>query len=807
MRLLLSQIILCVFVVQSVFAQSIDAGITETQGKTFQKLYIQTDREIYFLGDTIWLSGYLLDGKTHIPAADDQNLYFDLIDSTGAILTSGVFPVFKGFSEGNIPLDDTLWVGNVVLRAYTSYLRNFGDNSFFYKSLTVERTKNSFEIENDTISENSETNVEPMVRFFPEGGILLESSPNVIGIIVSDKKGRRLNTNGAILDENNKTIAEFETSYKGMGKFNFYPNPGKKYKAVLNAFPQLEFPFYKPEESGIKIQFYDHDFLDVAIFSNSKILIHKKYTLACMNRGEVLFYKQVRPTKKDFSIRIDRDKLGQGINRFVLLNDDMNPVSERLYFNDCIMTNTIQVELPEADFQNRSLVELKLIADKTFLTDSSRVSVAVVNENSLNAEGESQNILSRLYLDSELLGRMEAPLDFFRDGPEITSAQKLDLLMLTQGWSSYVWNKVAELSDQQFNYPLTAGFDIHGYVTNLWNKKRVVGSEVLLTVQNDSLFTCWETSDENGQFSFEHIYLSDSAGVTLQARKGNESESTRVFIEPLEMEKPEFALTKYKRMFDRNIIPLELYRQNYYARLAEKEFEPEKDVILIEEVEVNANAPEREEEVKFSQIYSKADFVIKTTEADFMYSDLKTFLFAKAPSFFGNRMPLSINAGGGAVIYVDGMPWNDPIFPFPPLSVASVDRVDIISTHNPTGMALLGVRGSGGGIFIYTKQGVPDEVREKYLKGILKQKLQGFSKYRKFYSPVFTSENLASEKPDFRTTLYWNPSVKIENGEANISFFSSDDIARFSVIVEGITKTGTVCLGKTSFNVIPEIKE
>ena len=123
MRLLLSQIILCVFVVQSVFAQSIDAGITETQGKTFQKLYIQTDREIYFLGDTIWLSGYLLDGKTHIPAADDQNLYFDLIDSTGAILTSGVFPVFKGFSEGNIPLDDTLWVGNrsgSALRAVTA---------------------------------------------------------------------------------------------------------------------------------------------------------------------------------------------------------------------------------------------------------------------------------------------------------------------------------------------------------------------------------------------------------------------------------------------------------------------------------------------------------------------------------------------------------------------------------------------------------------------------------------------------------------------------------------------------------------
>lgn len=806
MRFLLSQILVCLFVAQSICAQSIDTAGIGHQNKTFQKIYVQTDREIYFLGDSIWLSGYLLDGKTHFPVEDDQNLYIDLIDSAGIILKSGIFPAYSGFSEGCIPLDDPLCIGNVVLRAYTNYLRNFGDDCFFYKSLTVEKTKNSFEIGNETALENSDAKAEPMVRFFPEGGILLESCPNVVGVIVSDKNGRRLNMNGVILDENNKAVADFETSYKGMGKFNFYPNPGKKYKAVLNAFPHLEFPFREPEESGIKIQFYDHDFLDVAIFSNCKKLIRKKYTLVCMNRGEVLFYKQVKPTKSDFSIRIDRNKLGEGINRFVLLDDDMNPVSERLYFNNKIGINTVHVELPKNTFPNRSLVELKLIPDKTFLADSARVSIAVVNENSLNAEGGSQNILSCLYLDSEFLGRVESPLDFFRDEPEITSVQKLDLLMLTQGWSSYVWNEFTRMNDQEFAYPVTAGFDIQGYVTNLWYKKRVDGCEVLLTVQNDSLFTFWETSDENGHFSFKHIYLSDSADVTLQARKGNESENTRVFIEPVKMEKPEFTLTKYKRMFDRNVIPLEMYRQNYYARLAEKEFEPEKDVILIEEVEVTAKMREREEEVKFSQIYSKADIVIKTTDADFMYPSLSEFLFAKAPSFFGSTVPMNLlggSAGESFIVYIDGIPWNGPS-KFPPVSVSNIDRVDIIDRHNPTGTALLGTRGAGGGVFIYTKHGVPDKVRETYLKGILKQKIQGFSKYRKFYSPTYTAENKASEKPDFRTTLYWNPSVKIENGEANISFFSSDDIARFSVIVEGITKTGTVCLGESGFEVNPE---
>jgi hypothetical protein len=45
--------------------------------------------------------------------------------------------------------------------------------------------------------------------------------------------------------------------------------------------------------------------------------------------------------------------------------------------------------------------------------------------------------------------------------------------------------------------------------------------------------------------------------------------------------------------------------------------------------------------------------------------------------------------------------------------------------------------------------------------------------------------------------------VKIENGAAYVSFFTSDDAARFKVLVEGITKTGTVCLGEAGFEVIP----
>ncbi|MBT6004159.1 MAG: hypothetical protein HOG79_00455, partial [Prolixibacteraceae bacterium] len=128
-----------------------------------------------------------------------------------------------------------------------------------------------------------------------------------------------------------------------------------------------------------------------------------------------------------------------------------------------------------------------------------------------------------------------------------------------------------------------------------------------------------------------------------------------------------------------------------------------------------------------------------------------------------------------------------------------IDRVDVIKRTNPTGTTLFGARGANGVVFIYTKRGIPEQEREKYLKGLLTQKIKGFSKYREFYSPKYTPENIDSEKPDYRTTLYWNSSVSLENGEAEISFFTSDDIARFKVLVEGITQNGKIYLGSEEF--------
>jgi hypothetical protein len=395
------------------------------------------------------------------------------------------------------------------------------------------------------------------------------------------------------------------------------------------------------------------------------------------------------------------------------------------------------------------------------------------------------------------LAHVDSPLDFFTDEPGISSANKMDLLMLTHGWSSYIWNKPGDMEENKMVFPITAGFDIQGHVTNLWTNKRVNYGEIILTVANDSLFTWWETTDNQGRFTFKHIGISDSAEIILQARKDNESENTRITLEPLTTNTPDFDTAKYKHHFNNSTIPPELYRQNYYASLREKEFEPDKHSILIKQVDIKALAL-KQDEVKPSQIHSSANYSIKPSAGDFMYGSLEEFLFAKAPTFFGSTMPVSLTSGSSYLTYIDGV--QGSMYGLP---ISIVERVDIIKKNNPTGMAIFGVRGASGAVLIYTKRGGADVVTDKYLKGVIKQKIAGFSKYREFYSPTYTIENIDTKKPDYRTTLYWNPSVEINNGEAEISFYTSDDITCYKILIEGITKKGTICLGQKSLEVVP----
>ena len=60
-----------------------------------------------------------------------------------------------------------------------------------------------------------------------------------------------------------------------------------------------------------------------------------------------------------------------------------------------------------------------------------------------------------------------------------------------------------------------------------------------------------------------------------------------------------------------------------------------------------------------------------------------------------------------------------------------------------------------------------------------------------------------SKDPDMRSTIYWNPSVKIDKrGIAKLNFYTADPNTTYTYILEGVTSLGEICrfVGKMKRN-------
>ncbi|MVM37127.1 hypothetical protein GO730_04765 [Spirosoma sp. HMF3257] len=77
----------------------------------------------------------------------------------------------------------------------------------------------------------------------------------------------------------------------------------------------------------------------------------------------------------------------------------------------------------------------------------------------------------------------------------------------------------------------------------------------------------------------------------------------------------------------------------------------------------------------------------------------------------------------------------------------------------------------------------------------------GYAVSREFYSPQYANESMTNT-PDYRATLYWNPSVQTDaNGKATVTFYNADNITTIQAVAEGISPTGQPGYGTLNYSV------
>ncbi len=138
------------------------------------------------------------------------------------------------------------------------------------------------------------------------------------------------------------------------------------------------------------------------------------------------------------------------------------------------------------------------------------------------------------------------------------------------------------------------------------------------------------------------------------------------------------------------------------------------------------------------------------------------------------------------LILVDGIPLRE-ISELLTLEPKIIDRIEVSSvTYYNGSVSINGI----GSFFSNDGKLTIDES-----KGPAFRRLYSFYEPEVKYTPptYTTDESFRDNEPDFRNTLYWNPSVEIEKGgRAAINFYTGDDPGVYSIVVQFVTDGGAV---------------
>ncbi|WP_443937512.1 TonB-dependent receptor [Pedobacter sp. MW01-1-1] len=139
-----------------------------------EKVHLHLDKPYYTVGDDIWFKAYITNTKTLTTSTISQILYVELINEKDSIKKQLRLPVMGGITWGDFKLTDSLSEGNYRIRAYTNYMRNFGTEFFFDKTIKIGNgwsnkifTKTTYEYQ----KENSSDKVNATIHFEDKNGI------------------------------------------------------------------------------------------------------------------------------------------------------------------------------------------------------------------------------------------------------------------------------------------------------------------------------------------------------------------------------------------------------------------------------------------------------------------------------------------------------------------------------------------------------------------------------------------------------------------------------------------------------------
>ncbi|MFB9054152.1 hypothetical protein ACFFVB_13770 [Formosa undariae] len=647
---------------------------------------------------------------------------------------------------------------------------------------------------------------------FPESGELVHGLPSKMGFKTLDANGQGKEVQGDIIDEMDAIVTTFKSNALGMGSFLIAKADSTKTyfarlmpQALENETTLYPLPDVASRGHVLSVEKHGNNMLITALSNYNK---NDSIFIGLSFRGMHVYNIKVKLKDGIFKLLFPATNLPEGIIACVMKDNVMQPIAERLYYNEN-PKNRINIALSthEKRYSKRELTHLEITTTNSNGDNiKANTSVLVINKEQMGQmQSKRQNILSWFLLNSELKGHIENPGFYFNKN--ISMHSHLDALMLTQGWRKYHYAKLYKA----LPFKPEANLSVSGQVSSVFSKKRKKEAKMTMITfgENKSFYN--QTADSLGLFKFN---LNDEYGeqMKLLIQSSNASGKKKDFNVLLD-EKKSYPVhfNPVKTVVKLDSIIYKFVEKNRQRKEINDEFFVPSDNVLLEEVELTGYnlTPERK---KIMERFGEPDEVINGDDIREKEEKWSYGLYSVLQSRFSDKINILRGPDGAlraivnttkepTLVVIDGIPvmYYDytHIADIPPSEVSSFEIIEhaknFVSLFLEVypGTKFPPTYGNVIAIYTYGKKGLYGTTRPV---GIMQSSIPVFSEPLEFYAPKYeTIKSSDWNTPDLRALVHWEPIVKTDNdGKASTSFYNADNEGEMMIVVEAVSEKGEI---------------
>lgn len=715
----------------------------------YENLYIHTDKDIYFSGDRVFFKAYLNVGKEVNNDLTSKVLYIASYAPNGSMIDSIELFAPNLFNHGSLSLPDTLKTGLYRLVGWTNNIL-ITNTPFFVKQIIV---VNRFD---EDPMRAIELYCQQPIDVIVEGGGLMYGIENHLAVLY---RNHDLVDKYAYVVENDlDTTALFEINSLGVSFFSFTPESKKEYTVCFPQNDPVKIPSNTLEKDLLMIRESEGDQISVFVQpskTTKNVFIRISQSNNILNESNVDLIKEVN------KFNFDASKFPLGLLTIALLDSNKEIIKEEFYVNR-MTCNGIDVNTEKVDYGTREKVNL--IFSKSMLTsDIASASLSVTRDETLIANS----------------------------APSIHSYNELNISEDHYYISSYTFNPFVakEYSliplhrSQNLQYEMIIaenhGSILSGKVIDKTTKSPISRAIVFLSTQDSIVNLKYSETYSDGSFFFlMNDYYQDKASYLS-------------IYDPLNLYNAEIVIrNKFNHL---PFTPNKVIVHNNLSRYIE-------EAKIIKRVQKSFGVKHLSQENKLlivkpsipilyyttSYRYETLDYVSFNDFSEIAFEIIPSLRIRKEKGKFTARMVNSRTREffhQEPVIFLNGV-YMSSINSIIHLSSNDIKSIELVS--HPT---ILGNIEFDGVLSVFSKE-PEDNIFQKDYKKSMYHNIER-SKVN-FGSPEYDEEQKDDQYfPDLRETITWIPNLELTDGlPSNISFYTSDVIGNYSIIIEGVLING-----------------